>query len=71
MARKRSPMFNHLIVAALLKLRSRVTEACLGLGALLALSGCAAVQVKLGMKIYLEKIPLASIAMAGCFARRI
>lgn len=35
--------------------------ACLVVAALLALSGCAAVQVKLGMKVYLEKIPVASI----------
>jgi hypothetical protein len=35
--------------------------ACLGMVFLLALSGCAAVQVKLGMKLYLAKIPVASI----------
>jgi hypothetical protein len=38
-----------------------VGMACLGLASLLVLSGCAAVQVKLGMKVYLAKIPVASI----------
>ena len=38
-----------------------VGMAFLGLACLLALSGCAAVQVKLGMKIYLAKIPVTSI----------
>jgi hypothetical protein len=36
--------------------------ACLGLASLLALSGCTAVKVKLGMKVYLEKTPIVSIA---------
>jgi hypothetical protein len=35
--------------------------ACLGVASLLALSGCAAMQVKMGMKIYLAKTPVASI----------
>jgi hypothetical protein len=35
--------------------------ACLGVACLLALTGCAAVQVKLGMKVYLEKIPITSM----------
>ena len=35
--------------------------ACLGLASLLALSGCAAVQVKLGMRVSLAKTPVASI----------
>ena len=35
--------------------------ACLGAASLLALSGCAAVQVKLGMKVYLAKTPITSI----------
>src|ERR1035438_2340194 len=35
--------------------------ACLGLASLLALSGCAAVQVRLGMKVSLAKTPVASI----------
>jgi len=34
---------------------------CLGLAALLALSGCASVKVKLGMRVYLAKTPIASI----------
>jgi hypothetical protein len=34
---------------------------CLGLMFLLALSGCAAVKVKLGMRVYLEKIPVTSM----------
>ena len=33
----------------------------LGMASLLALSGCAAIQVKLGMKVYLAKIPVTSI----------
>ena len=36
-------------------------SAFLALASLLALSGCAAVQVKLGMKTYLDKIPVTSI----------
>jgi hypothetical protein len=39
-------------------------SACLGLSSLLALTGCAAVQVHLGMKIYLAKTPIASIEAA-------
>src|ERR1039458_97988 len=35
--------------------------ACLGLASLLALSGCAAVQVRLGMRVSLAKTPVASI----------
>jgi hypothetical protein len=35
--------------------------ACVGAASLLALSGCAAVQVKLGMKVYLAKTPITSI----------
>src|ERR1700722_13216828 len=35
--------------------------ACLGLASLMMLSGCTAVKVKLGMKVYLAKIPVASI----------
>jgi len=34
---------------------------CMTLVSALALSGCAAVQVKLGMKVYLAKTPVASI----------
>jgi hypothetical protein len=35
--------------------------ACLVVASLLALSGCAAVKVKLGMRVYLAKIPVASM----------
>lgn len=35
---------------------------CVGLGSLLALSGCTPIKVKLGMKVYLAKTPVASIA---------
>jgi hypothetical protein len=38
-----------------------VWMACVGAASLLALSGCAAVQVKLGMKVYLAKTPITSI----------
>jgi hypothetical protein len=38
--------------------------ACLGLASLLALSGCAAVQVKLGMKVYLDKTPITSMTVS-------
>ncbi len=34
---------------------------CFGLACLLALSGCTPIKVRLGMKVYLEKIPIASI----------
>jgi hypothetical protein len=37
---------------------------CLGTVCLLALSGCAAVQVKLGMKVYLAKTPVTSIEVS-------
>jgi hypothetical protein len=43
------------------RLMSRSTAACLGMASLLSLSGCAAVQVHLGMKVYLAKTPIASI----------
>jgi hypothetical protein len=38
--------------------------ACLGMAALLALSGCTSVKVKLGMKVYLAKTPVASIQVS-------
>jgi hypothetical protein len=58
-------MLNHFVIAASSKIfQSRVKEACLGLAAMLALTGCAAVQVKLGMKVYLERIPIMSIAVS-------
>ena len=38
--------------------------ACLGLASLLALSGCTAVKARLGMRVYLQKIPIASIAVS-------
>ena len=41
--------------------RNPLWVAGLGMAAMLALSGCAAVQVKLGMKVYLAKIPVTSI----------
>jgi len=41
--------------------RSTNWAACLGLASLLVLSGCTAVKVKLGMKVYLDKIPITSI----------
>jgi hypothetical protein len=41
--------------------RSPGWAVCLGVASLLALSGCAAVQVRLGMKVYLEKIPVTSM----------
>jgi hypothetical protein len=40
---------------------SRKWAACLGLASLVTLSGCAAIQVRLGMKVYLEKTPIVSI----------
>ncbi|HEY6351084.1 MAG TPA: hypothetical protein VI636_16900 [Candidatus Angelobacter sp.] len=39
-----------------------IWTACLAAALLLALNGCAAVKVKLGMRVYLEKTPVASIA---------
>ncbi len=41
--------------------RNPLWIAGLGIASMLALSGCAAVQVKLGMKVYLAKIPVTSI----------
>jgi hypothetical protein len=43
------------------RLLSTSWAACLGLGSVLALTGCASVQVKLGMKVYLDKTPIKSI----------
>ncbi len=37
---------------------------CLALGCLLALNGCTSVKVKLGMRVYLAKTPIASIAVS-------
>jgi len=37
--------------------------ACLGAALLLALSGCTSMKVHLGMKVYLAKTPVASIAV--------
>jgi hypothetical protein len=42
-------------------LMSKGWAACLGLAFLLALSGCTSVKVRLGMKVYLEKLPITSI----------
>ena len=39
----------------------RISLTCLAAASLLALNGCAAIQVKLGMKVYLAKIPVTSI----------
>jgi hypothetical protein len=39
-----------------------MVAACMATASLLALSGCTSVKVKLGMKVYLAKIPVASIA---------
>src|SRR6267142_6919799 len=36
--------------------------ACLGIASLLALSGCAPIKVRLGMKVYLDQTPVTSIA---------
>src|SRR5260370_23771031 len=36
--------------------------ACLGIACLLALSGCTPIKVHLGMKVYLDKTPITSIA---------
>jgi hypothetical protein len=41
--------------------KSASCGACFGIISLLGLSGCAALQVKLGMKVYLAKIPVTSI----------
>jgi hypothetical protein len=38
--------------------------ACLGMAVLLALAGCTPIKVKLGMKVYLAKTPVASIAVS-------
>src|SRR5260221_4200558 len=41
--------------------RSRVWAVCLALASVLALNGCAAVEVRLGWKVHLDKIPVTSI----------
>ncbi|MGA8865389.1 MAG: hypothetical protein WB510_00380, partial [Candidatus Sulfotelmatobacter sp.] len=41
---------------------STCAAACLAAASLLALSGCTAMKVKLGWKVYLDKAPIASIA---------
>jgi hypothetical protein len=46
---------------SLVALRISENAACLGLASVLALCGCSAVQVKLGMRVSLAKTPIASI----------
>jgi hypothetical protein len=46
------------------QLMKKTGASCLVLASLLALSGCAAVQVKLGMKVYLAKTTVASIKVS-------
>jgi hypothetical protein len=46
---------------SLVALRISEKAACLGLASVLALCGCSAVQVKLGMRVSLAKTPIASI----------
>lgn len=59
MSRVRSLAFFNMCVAVLVSTRC---AACLTLASLLlALSGCASVQVHLGMKVYLDKTPIASM----------
>jgi len=41
---------------------NRFAQICMGAALLLALAGCTTVKVKLGMKVYLAKTPIASIA---------
>src|SRR5271169_6082124 len=48
-------------VSTMTRFTSTIWAACLGLTSLLALSGCASVQVHLGMKVYLDKTPVKSI----------
>jgi hypothetical protein len=43
---------------------SRAWAACLGIVCLFALSGCTPVKVRLGMKVYLAKTPVASITVS-------
>ena len=43
-------------------LRKSTWTACLAVASLLALSGCASLQVRLGWKVYLEKTPLTSMS---------
>jgi hypothetical protein len=40
------------------------SKACLGTALLLALAGCTSIKVHMGMKVYLAKIPVASIAVS-------
>lgn len=45
-------------------LMGTISAACIGLACLVALSGCTSVKVKLGMKVYLAKTPVAAIAVS-------
>jgi len=57
---------NREVVKICLRRRMRSTAATwLGLASLLALSGCASVQVHLGMKVYLAKIPATAITVTA------
>ncbi|HEY2545838.1 MAG TPA: hypothetical protein VGI46_07230 [Candidatus Acidoferrum sp.] len=42
----------------------RIAPACLAIGALLALAGCTAVKVKLGMRVYLDKTPVSTMQVS-------
>jgi hypothetical protein len=58
-------MFNRPLVAASQRQsRSRNWSVWLGLAAMVVLTGCAAAKVKLGWRVYLEKIPITSIAVS-------
>jgi hypothetical protein len=46
------------------RLRRSICTACLALICMLALNGCASLQVKLGWKVYLDKTPLATIKVS-------
>src|ERR1700689_5380093 len=60
--RARNSTMNFSIVSPLTRARfGRCVASVFTLGALLALTGCAAVKVKLGMRVYLAKVPVTSM----------
>src|SRR5271166_4912376 len=54
--------YKHLAQTYISDLMRTSLAVCMGLGSLLALSGCTPIKVKLGMKVYLAKTPVTSIA---------
>ena len=58
---RKQPTYKRVAKIHIPHLMSTTLAAFLGMASLLALGGCTSVKVKLGMKVYLAKTPIASI----------